>query len=141
MTRESLKPIVKDYIKEAIDSEDYRHLEQMYAESPFDVKLTNEDRRIHLFRVVFEKIRNEDDEIKIRNLIKNADVFELVAKVLEQAKYIINLEVEIANLMYSREDLEMQVADLNGHFSYKNMELAELIIECIDEMNLTREEN
>lgn len=78
--RDALKPIIKNHVQEAIESEGYKDLEKIYAESTLDLILTTDDRRMYLFKVVFGQIRNKDDDIKIERLIQEADVRQLIKK-------------------------------------------------------------
>lgn len=130
--KESLMPIIKDIVQEEINEDEFQNLEEGFKE--YDLDFTENDRKMYLFKVVFDRIREEDDRIKLDNLIASENPLALVEKILEQARYIIHLESRMLETLYTDEDLTLEIASFIGDVDIKSTELAELIMECIEEL-------
>lgn len=89
---------------------------------------------MYLFKVVFDSVREENDHIKLDNLIASGNPLALVEKILEQSQYITHLESRMLETIYSDEDLTLNTASFSGDVDIKSTELAYLIMECIEEL-------
>ena len=130
--KESLMPIIKDIVQEEINEDEFQNLEEGFKE--YDLDFTENDRKMYLFKVVFDRIREEDDRIKLDNLIASENPLALVEKILEQSRYIIHLESRMLETLYTDEDLTLSTANFWGDIDIRSTELTYLIMECIEEL-------
>lgn len=130
--KNSLMPIIKDIVQEKMNGDEFQNLEDGYKE--YGLELTENDRKMYLFKVVFDSVREENDHIKLDNLIASENPLALVEKILEQARYIIHLESRILETLYTDEDLTLEIASFIGDVDIKSTELADVIMECIEEL-------
>lgn len=130
--KESLMPIIKDIVQEEINEDEFQNLEEGFKE--YDLDFTENDRKMYLFKVVFDRIREEDDRIKLDNLITSENPLVLVEKILEQSRYIIHLESRMLETLYTDEDLTLSTANFWGDIDIRSTELTYLIMECIEEL-------
>lgn len=131
MIKDNLKPIVMDLVQEKINDDEFQNLEKGYKDH--DLDFTENDRRMYLFKEVFASIRGKDDYVKMERMLEENDALGLFKKIMEQSRYIIHLEEAMLETLYTEEDLTMVTADFSGNIDIKSTELADLIMECIQE--------
>lgn len=130
--KDSLMPIIKDIVQEEMNEDEFQNLEEGFKE--YDLDFTENDRKMYLFKVVFDRIREEDDRIKLDNLIASENPLALVEKILEQSRYITHLESRMLETLYTDEDLTLNTANFWGDIDIRSTELTYLIMECIEEL-------